>query len=261
MTALLPAFTLWQREMVRFFRQPNRIVGAIGSPLLFWFLIGSGVGRSFGTAGSADDGYLIYIFPGTLVLIVLFTAIFSTISIIEDRREGFLQSVLVAPVPRSVVVLGKVMGGASLAFVQAILFLALAPTIGLRPDIWTLLLVLLMIGLIGMQLTSLGFLIAWRMQSIQGFHAIMNLFLLPLWLLSGALFPPSGAATWVQWLIRVNPLTYSLGAIRHLLIPGDASLAGLPGFGVCLGLTLLFTVTIYAAASFTARGHTSGDLL
>ena len=129
-----------------------------------------------------------------------------------------------------------------------------------RYSILTLLLVLLMIGLIGMQLTSLGFLIAWRMQSIQGFHAIMNLFLLPLWLLSGALFPPSGAATWVQWLIRANPLTYSLGAIRHLLIPGDPSLAGLPGFGVCLGLTVVFAAALYAAASFVARGHTSGDL-
>src|SRR3982751_4016023 len=122
----LAAGTLWQRELVRFFRQPSRVIGALGPPVLFWFLIGSGLGKSFQlptTSGPADVTYMQYFFPGTIALIVLFTAIFSTISIIEDRHEGFLQSVLVAPVSRGSIVLGKIAGGTTLAFLQAVLFL------------------------------------------------------------------------------------------------------------------------------------------
>ncbi len=110
---LLPAFSLCRRELVRFVRQPNRIVGALATPLVFWLLIGGGMGGSF--AGMRGETYIQFFFPGTLVMILLFTAIFSTISVIEDRREGFMQSVLVAPVSRQAVVLGKVLGGTILA--------------------------------------------------------------------------------------------------------------------------------------------------
>src|SRR5262245_11102954 len=111
----LASYTLWERELVRFFRQKSRVIGALAPPVLFWFLIGSGLGKSFRVAPmleSSGINYLQYFFPGTVTLIVLFTAIFSTISIIEDRREGFLQSVLVAPLSRASLVLGKIMGGA-----------------------------------------------------------------------------------------------------------------------------------------------------
>src|ERR1041384_8208853 len=126
----LASFTLWQREIVRFFRQRSRVIGALGPPILFWFLIGSGLGNSFhmGLSTPAEGiNYLQYFFPGTVSLIILFTAIFSTISVIEDRHEGFLQSVLVAPLSRLSLVLGKILGGTTLAFVQALLFLCLAP--------------------------------------------------------------------------------------------------------------------------------------
>src|SRR5450432_2047311 len=132
---LLPALSLCQRELVRFLRQRHRIIGALATPIVFWLLIGAGMGRSFhveGLPGGASESYLQYFFPGTVLMILLFTAIFSTISIIEDRREGFLQSVLVAPVSRMAIVLGKVLGGAALAFLQAILFLILAPLIGIK---------------------------------------------------------------------------------------------------------------------------------
>src|SRR6188472_251910 len=160
----LPAFSLCHRELTRFLRQRHRIIGALATPIVFWLLIGGGMGRSFRGPGVSDAGgnYLQFFFPGTILMILLFTAIFSTISIIEDRREGFLQSVLVAPVPRMAIVLGKVLGGTVLAIVA-------------------------------FSLTALGFCIAWRMNSTQGFHAIMNLFLMPLWFLSGALFPAEGA--------------------------------------------------------------------
>src|SRR5262249_4897626 len=126
----LATFTLWEREIVRFLRQKSRIIGALAPPILFWFLIGSGLGDSFQLPGLSTGGttYLQYFFPGTVSLIVLFTAIFSTISIIEDRHEGFLQSVLVAPLSRLALVLGKILGGTTLALLQAIIFLLLAPT-------------------------------------------------------------------------------------------------------------------------------------
>src|SRR5690349_1887016 len=125
---VLPALSLCQRELVRFVRQKHRIVGALATPIVFWLLIGAGMGKSFHFQGlPRGASYLQYFFPGTVLMILLFTAIFSTISIIEDRREGFLQSVLVAPVPRMAIVLGKVLGGTVLAFVQGVIFLAIAP--------------------------------------------------------------------------------------------------------------------------------------
>src|SRR5215212_4076593 len=126
---LLPALSLTRRELVRFLRQRHRVIGALATPIVFWLLIGGGMGRSF-----RGGNYLQFFFPGTILMILLFTAIFSTISIIEDRREGFLQSVLVAPVSRMSIVLGKVLGGTALAFGQALLFLLFAPLVGVRPS-------------------------------------------------------------------------------------------------------------------------------
>ena len=115
MILMTAVWSLWRRELVRFFRQPSRVAGAVGSPLLFWLFIGSGLSGSFRLPGAEGIDYLEYFFPGTVTLVVLFAAIFSTISIIEDRREGFLQGVLAAPVPRAAIAAGKVLGGATLA--------------------------------------------------------------------------------------------------------------------------------------------------
>src|SRR3982751_4811564 len=151
---LLPALSLAQRELVRFLRQRNRIVGALATPIVFWLLIGAGMGRSFRAAGTPEGyGYLQFFFPGTILMILLFTAIFSTISIIEDRREGFLQSVLVAPVSRMSIVLGKVLGGTVLAFGQALLFLLLGPLVGVKPTAAGLVLALGLMALLAFSLT------------------------------------------------------------------------------------------------------------
>src|SRR5438874_13075582 len=159
---MLPAVSLARRELVRFLRQRNRVIGALATPIVFWMLVGGGMGRSFRAPGLPDgENYLQYFFPGTILMILLFTAIFSTISIIEDRREGFLQSVLVAPVSRMAIVLGKVLGGTVLAFGQGLIFLLLGPLVGLHmtPAGWA--------GALGMMLvmsfalTALGFCIAW----------------------------------------------------------------------------------------------------
>ncbi len=217
---VLPAFTLWWREVVRFYRQRARVAGVILSPLLFWIVIGSGFGTSFRSGEAAgQQHYLDYFFPGALVMIILFTSIFTMMSVIEDRNEGFLLSVLVAPVPRSAIVLGKVLGGTTLAALQGLIFLVFAPLVGIHLTLGSFGLIVLTVFLVSFALTALGFAIAWPMDSTQSFHAVINLFLIPLWLLSGALFPLSGASWWMQFLMYVNPLTYGVEALRTLMYP------------------------------------------
>ena len=221
---LLATYALWRRDIVRFLRQRSRIAGALGTPVVFWIFLGSGLGSSFtqGALGVPAGGYLEYFYPGTLALILLFTAIFSTISVIEDRHEGFLQGVLVAPTPRIAVVLGKVLGGTTLALLQAALFLLLAPLANTPLPVALLPLLVLVLAVFAFALTSLGFVFAWLLDSTQGFHAIMNLVLFPMWLLSGAVFPASGAAGWVQAVMSVNPMTYGVSAVRAILTTTDA---------------------------------------
>src|ERR1700735_3965093 len=159
---LLPAFTLWWREIVRFHRQPTRVVGVLASPLVFWVVIGSGFGTSFRSGGGqGQQNYLDYFYPGALIMIVLFTSIFAMMSLIEDRKEGFLLSVMVAPVPRAAIVLGKVLGGTTLAAIQGLIFLAFAPFVGVRLGFIDFLLVIFVVFLVSFALTSLGFAIAW----------------------------------------------------------------------------------------------------
>ena len=255
---LLPTLTLWQREIVRFYRQRNRIIGALLSPLVFWFVIGSGIGPSF-RVGSAPNGmgYLEYFYPGTLILIMLFTAIFSTISIIEDRREGFLQSVLVAPISPGSIVCGKILGGTTLSLLQGLIFLLLAPFAGIHISPDRFLVCLATLFVVGFGLTGLGFLIAWPMESTQGFHAIMNVFLVPLWLMSGALFPATNPHSWIFWAVHLNPVTYGVAAVRRALYAGDPGVLNLPGYALSLGVSAAFGFAMYLAASILVQRKSS----
>lgn len=246
----LPVFTLAQRELTRFFRQRTRIVGALGQPILFWILFGAGLNGAF--RGPADMSYQEYFFPGVAAMILMFTAIYSTISIIEDRREGFLQGVLVAPIPRASLVLGKVLGGTALAVLQSLLFLLVGPAlafVGLAPELHTgltwqnSLSVIGFLALVGFSLTALGYLIAWPMDSTHGFHAIMSVFLMPMWLLSGSFFPP-GESGWLSWVIRLNPLTYGVAGLRRIMTANSAAVQALPPWWLCV------TVTVAAAACY-----------
>src|SRR5579883_3452910 len=247
---MTPAWSLWWREVVRFYRQRARVVGVIASPLLFWIVIGSGFGTSFRSHGAGGQHYLAFFFPGALTMIVLFTAIFTMMSVIEDRKEGFLLSVLVAPVSRSVIVLGKVLSGATLATLQGVIFLIFAPAVGVRFTLVGFGLTVLSIFLLSFSLTALGFIIAWPMDSTQAFHAIINLFLIPLWLLSGALFPLSSASGWLRVLMRINPLTYGVEALRTLLypnLPTEESLAA------SMATLVLFSLFMFGLAFVVAN--------
>ncbi len=264
----LAVYTLAARELVRFARQRNRVFGAIGQPVLFWVLFGAGLGPSFHWSGGAtgERSYREYFFPGTLVLILLFTAIFATISIIEDRREGFLQSVLVAPVPRWSLVLGKLLGGSLIALVQGLLFLVLGLTVGLKFSAASLAAITGFAFVLAFALTALGFVIAWRLDSTQGFHAIMSVFLMPMWLLSGAFFPAgdgAGGSTWLAWIMLANPLTYGVAGLRRLLywdLPESSLPEGLPPLATCLIVTAAFAAVTFALSWRGIEHRTTGDL-
>ena len=251
----IAAYSLWRREIVRFYRQKARVVGVIASPLLFWLVLGSGFAHSFraGSTAGGNSHYLGYFFPGSVAMIVLFTSIFSMMSLIQDRNEGFLLSVLAAPVSRSAIVLGKVLGGATLAAIQGFVFLIFAPFVGVHAGFGAVLLGMLVIAMLSFELTALGFTIAWPMDSPQAFHAIVNLLLLPLWMLSGSLFPASGASPWLHAIMRLNPLTYGVDALRNLLFPSQVTDASLP---VNLAVTVGFCALCFAASWFVVNRRT-----
>jgi ABC-2 type transport system permease protein len=248
----LAVASLWWRELIRFYRQRSRVIGVILSPLVFWLVIGSGFGTSF-RSGSAAGGqhYLEYFYPGALIMIVLFTSIFTMMSVIEDRKEGFLLSVLVAPITRSAIVLAKVLGGTTLSAIQGLIFLVFAPAVGVHFGLAQFGLIVLITVLVSFCLTSLGFAVAWKMDSAQGFHAVVNLFLIPLWLLSGALFPITGASGWIRALMLANPLTYGVEALRAALFPAMAS----PRFPLRSSIAVLavFSAVVFAVAFLLAN--------
>ncbi|HKY34095.1 MAG TPA: ABC transporter permease [Candidatus Polarisedimenticolia bacterium] len=258
MSALAASATLARREVVRFARQRSRVVGALGQPLLFWLLLGGGLKASFRPAGGApgpDGDYMRYFHPGIIALTLLFTAIFSTISVVEDRKGGFLQGVLAAPVPRWSIVAGQAAGGSLLAVLQGAFLLMLAPAVGVPLTAAGAAAALGVMAVIALTFTGMGLMLAWRLDSTQGFHAIMNLALLPMWLLSGAFFPAAGAPSWLAWIMAVNPMTYGMAALRRAMLLGGDPSAGeaLPALGPSLGILALSCAAALAGASLLAR--------
>jgi ABC-2 type transport system permease protein len=258
---LLPIGTLTLRELVRFLRQRSRVTGALLQPIIFWVLFGVGLSGSFRMPGAGDGGlsYQAYFIPGIAAMIVLFTAIFSSISVIQDRNEGFLQGVLVAPVPRAALVLGKLAGGTVLAVAQAVLFIALAfvlhaaglaPSLALDLSFGRVLGVLLLLVLMGLGLCGLGYFFAWKLDSSQGFHAIMSVLLFPMWLLSGAFFPAEGSG-WLRYIIAANPLTYGVAGLRRLMFPESS--AALPSLAICFAVTAAFALVCIVVDAWITR--------
>lgn len=262
------AWMLAKREWIRFFRQRNRVTAAIVQPLLFWLLFGTGLKGSFQAAGELD--FLQFFLPGTVALIVLFTAIFATISVIEDRREGFMQSVLVAPVGRLPVLLGKVLGGSAIAWVQAVFFLGLVYLVGTASIGWTVIPLLVLLAVIAIGMCSLGMIVAWPMDSTQGFHAIMMLGLMPMWLLSGSFFPipaltaQTGIGQWILGsIMRINPLSYSMIEMRRLIYPAAdyASTGFAPSSAICWAVTIVATLLTSLLAWWLMRGSRKADVI
>ena len=243
---------LWRRDLVRFFRQPSRLVGALGQPVLFWLIIGSGMAGTFRLPGS-PVGYLEFFYPGVVLMVVLFAAIFTTVSVIEDRHQGFLQAVLAGPGSRGALVVGKALGSASVALSQAALFLALAPAAGfpLGRVHWPLLVAAL--GLAAVGLAALGFAVAWAIDNVQGYHAIQMTLLVPLWVVSGAMFPPSPEHPGFAAVMRANPVAYAVSAARRALA-GPLAPGALPGSALRdLAVLAAFAALALALAVAAAR--------
>lgn len=253
-TIFLQAGTLWWREISRFVRQRSRLTGALLQPLVFWLLLGAGLSASFKPSGMPGSiNYAQFFYPGVIVLVLLFTAIFATISTVEDRRQGFLQGVLVAPVSRVTVVLGQALGGTTLALIQGIIFLILAPLAGIHLSLAAIAAAIAMMALIAFTLTSIGLVIAWRVESTQGFHVIMNLILLPIWMLSGAFFPADGAPAWLAWTMRLNPLTYGMSALRHGLYLAEPGTIAVAPIAWPIVISIAFAIAAFLLASRVAR--------
>ncbi|WP_412063136.1 ABC transporter permease [Rubrivirga sp. IMCC45206] len=240
MTAAVLA--LWRREIRVFARDRARVVGVLLQPILFWVVFGFGFAGSVTIPGS-DADYLSYLLPGMVALTVLFTAIYSTLSVVEDRQSGVLQAVLVAPQPRAALVLGVVLGGTTLAVGQAALVAALAPVVGLVPGLGGALVALAAGVLLALTFCAFGFVMAWKLSSTRAYHALMNVVLIPVWLLSGAFFPEAGASGAVAVAMRLNPATYGVGLLRY-------GLEGLPPAiaGTSLSLATCAVVMVAVAA-------------
>jgi ABC-2 type transport system permease protein len=238
---------LFRRELIRFTRQPSRVAAAIITPLLIWGFLASGFAKSIAPAGAHDSvSYAAYLLPGVATLIAMFASIFAAMSLIEDRHEGFLRSVLVSPAPRWSIVAAKTGAGALSATLQSAIILLAAPLVGLHTSIVGLALTLLILGLTAAALTALGLTLAWRVNSSEGFHGVMNILLLPMWLLSGAVFPMEGAATWLKPVMLVNPLNWANQAIL-------SALSGTPDPTPIIGTVLFALVMIVFASALIGR--------
>src|SRR6516225_9121743 len=245
MDALRVTYAIWLREVKLFTREPTRLVGMIGQPLLYLLIVGQGIASGL-TLNRAPSGvgYLLFIYPGIIGMSVLFTSIFSGISIIWDREFGFLKEVLVAPVPRWAVAVGKVLGGATIAVLQSMILVLVAPFAGIYPTPWMVVQMLLLCFLISVAVTSLGTAIAARMRSMQSFQMIMNFLVMPLYFLSGAMFPLASAPTWMRTLMVLDPLTYGVDALRNVVLSGGDLPAGLVRWDMLTDVSILGLVAV-----------------
>jgi ABC-2 type transport system permease protein len=222
--ALTGSYIVWLRDLKRFWRDTPRRVGAFVQPLIYLFLLGTGLQAAFKVFGGGNTKYILFMFPGILGMTILFTSVFSAISILWDREFGFLKEILVSPVPRSSVAFGKIIGGASQAMIQGMILLILMffPFMyGFSVETLIKAIVLIPLTLLlAIGMTSIGVAIAANMKSMEGFPMVMNFLLLPLFFLSGAMFPLQGLPGWMTFLTRINPLSYGVDMLRGICLRG-----------------------------------------
>jgi len=229
-------YIMWLRELKRYFRSRSRIIGSLGQPILFLLALGYGLGSVFQKAGQGN--YIEFLAPGIIGMSIIFTAIFSGIQIIWDRQFGFLKETMVAPVPRYQIMLGRTLGGATIATMQGTVVFLLALIPGFRPYSWYLVLpTILVMLLVALLFTALGTGIASQLEDMQGFQLIMNFLVMPLFFLSGSLFPLTGLPVVLAAITRIDPLSYGIDAFRILLINGGH-------FALATDISVLAAITI-----------------
>ena len=226
-------YVLWIRQLKRYFRNKARIVGSLGQPLLFLIALTVGFGPIYAKAG--DGSYLQFLAPGIMAMSILFTSIFSGMEIIWDRQFGFLKETLVAPVPRTKIMIGRTLGGTTIAVFQGIIVLIISTIGGFKPDIMMIPLALVFMILTSLLFTALGTALASHLNDMQGFQLIINFLIMPLFFLSGSLFPLEGMPKAITIITMLNPLSYGVDGIR-------GALTGVSQFGIMLDLGVLLIV-------------------
>jgi ABC-2 type transport system permease protein len=230
-------YILWLRQLKRYFRSKSRMIGSLGQPILFLVALGYGLGPTFQKAGQGN--YINFLAPGIIAMSILFTAIFSGIELIWDRQFGFLKETLVAPVPRLNIMIGRTLGGATIASLQGLIVLVITLFIGFRPASFIgVLLAIVVMFLIALLFTSLGTAIASRLEDMQGFQLIMNFLVMPIFFLSGALFPLQGLPKTVLYITKADPLSYGIDALRGFLINSSYN-------SITLDILVLLAATLF----------------
>lgn len=239
--ALRAVYVIWLREIIKFWREKTRIVTSLIQPAVWLFIMGKGLGGFVHLGGPAGNNYTAFMLPGVMGMNVLFTSIFAAVSIIWDRDFGFLKEMLVAPVPRSAIVLGKTLSGSTVAMIQGTLVLAFSPFIGVTVGPAKVAEAMGILFLLSLSLSSLGIAVATRMTSMQGFQLVMNFMLMPMYFLSGAIYPLQGLPAWMGFLSRIDPLAYGVDLLKRVVI-GYHEFPAQRDLGVMAGLALVLTL-------------------
>ena len=237
-------YALWKRELIRFFRAKSRVIGSLGMPFFFLAILGTGLSNAF--VLPMEGNYLEFITPGIIGMVLMFGSMFSGIIVLMDRQFGFLKETLVAPVSRASIVIGKALGGATTAMFQGIIIMLVAFFLGVNFQIMNVVLLLLFMFMISVMFVSLGITIASKMEDMHGFQIIMNFLIMPLFFLSGALFPLSTAPEILKVASLFDPLTYGVNGLRFILL-GYSDIPFATCFAVISGFTIVFiTIAIWA---------------
>jgi ABC-2 type transport system permease protein len=244
---------VWHRDMIRFLRDKPRIITALLQPMLYLFVLGSGLGSAVPRASGVD--LRMFMFPGVMAMAVLFTCFFSAGSMVWDREFGFMREMLVAPVNRSAILVGKCFGGATVGTIQGLVMFAVAGLVGVPYSPALMLGVFAELVLLSFAITALAVMISARIRSMQAFMALVQMLMMPLFFLSGALFPLTGLPGWLTVLTRLDPLTYAVDPIRRLVLAHAAP--GMPFVGVTWQSWVVPTwleLGLVAATAFCALG-------
>ena len=254
MIQLRPIYVICMREFIKFFREKSRLLGTLARPVLWLFVVGNGMGSLI--RPQAGFSYLQFIFPGMIGMTILFSSIFSSISIVWDREFGFMKEMLVAPISRLSIVIGKTLSGTLISVAQAVIILVFIPFLGIHLTVMQFFEVVAVSVLVSFCITSLGILIAARLTSFDGFNIIMNFLVMPMLFLSGAMYPVTSMPSALRQLTLINPLTYGIDALKHILLRNGTPPLG-PEFPLLLDLFIVAVISVvmltFAALSFRRK--------
>ncbi|MFH0852204.1 MAG: ABC transporter permease [bacterium] len=252
MNLIQPIITIWRREIIRYWRDKTRIVSSFFQPIMFLFIFGAGLSQTL-TQGNFGVDFIKFMYPGIIAMNVMGIAFFSTVSTVWDREFGFLKEILVAPIPRTSISIGKALGAATIASLQGLILLIIAPFIGVQLHIFTIIQLFGLMIILSFAIAGIGLLIASLMKTTETFGLVMQVLVFPMFFLSGAFFPLTNVPTWMTVISRINPLTYGVDAMRRVILDNVVSqkvLSSLVVFPLMVNLLFLigFSVVMISAA-------------